>query len=220
MSLPPPRFATRDPSTPAFWSERYAADFMPWDQAGIPADLTQALHRDGLPSPPARVLLPGCGVGYELPLLLERGYDACAIDISPQAIARVHGLAPSLRSYVRLADAFALAADPAWQAWFDWIYERAFVCALPARLWPAWASAVAALCKPGGILAGVFFLDAAAATQAASSRRGPPFAMTEAELHALLSPTFTCVHAHAVTDDASISVFRGKEWWMEWRRQA
>lgn len=185
----------------------------------MPPDLLRALAGDLLPKAPSRVLLPGCGSAYELAGLLAHGYDACAVDISPHAANRARTLPGVGAQHVRLADVFALSLDPAWRGQFDWIYERAFVCALPARLWPAWASATAALCRPGGTLAGVFHLDPTVAAVPRLSRRGPPFAMTDAELSALLSPAFECQHAHAVADEDSIPVFRGKEWWMEWRRR-
>ena len=54
------------------------------------------------------------------------------------------------------------------------------------RRWAAWATRCAGLLRPGGSLAGFFFVDEAAA----EPRRGPPFAVTSAELRRLLDPAF------------------------------
>jgi hypothetical protein len=108
---------------------------------------------------------------------------------------------------VREADFFApLAGAP-----FDVVYERAFLCALPRRLWPDWARRMAQLVRPGGLLAGFFYFDA--------GERGPPFPMHgQEELDALLIPAFERIDDQPVDD--SIAVFRGKERWQAWRRQS
>jgi hypothetical protein len=70
-----------------------------------------------------------------------------------------------LADRVRQADFFAPIAE----APFDLVYERAFLCALPRRLWPSWATRVAELVKPGGRLAGTFLLTTATAARPSRS---------------------------------------------------
>ena len=221
--LAPPSFSCRDPAQAEFWSERYAKDFLPWDQHEVPAPLRRALTQDpatsGIPGSPARVLIPGCGSGYELECLAGAGYDALAIDISPPAIARARGLVGTYAERVQLADCFALATDPDHRGGYDWIYERAFCCALPPRLWATWGEAMAALVAPGGVLAGVFHVDPDPELAIQAKRRGPPFAIRAGELALLLEPNFVCIDDCSVPHEESIPVFRGKERWMVWRRR-
>ena len=167
----------------------------------------------------ARVLVPGCGSGYELLSLCEAGYEALAIDISDAAIARARTQVGPHAARVQLADCFALDADPAHAARYDWVYERAFVCALPPRLWDRWAQAMVGLVKPGGVLAGYFYFDPEPAARPMEARRGPPFAMQRSELDAMLGAAFDCVVERAVPSAASVPVFRDKEYWMVWRRR-
>lgn len=219
-----PRFATRDPGQAGFWTERYASGFLPWDQGGVPADVERALNGAGggvsaVPAPPARVLLPGCGSGYELAALADAGYDALAIDISSAAVDRARAAVGRHADRVQLADCFAFADDLAQRAAYAWVYERAFLCALPPRLWQRWAQAMAALVAPGGVLAGFFYVDADANGAPAEARRGPPFSVRPEELSALLDAFFMRVAAHPVAPPESIPVFRGKEWWTVWRRR-
>lgn len=219
-----PKFASRDPAQAEFWSERYAREFTPWDQQGVPPDLARALQAAPaaslLPAPPARVLLPGCGSGYELSRLSEAGYDPLAIDISPAAVARARSKAGAYGNRVCLADCFAMADEPAQHGRYAWIYERAFACALPPRLWPRWAAAMKALVGPGGVLAGFFHFDPDQAATAPERRRGPPFAMRPEELAALLGDDFRLLDSRPVAAADSIAVFRGKEAWMVWQRTA
>ncbi|HET9023228.1 MAG TPA: methyltransferase domain-containing protein, partial [Burkholderiaceae bacterium] len=145
-------FATRDPAMPAFWDERYRAGFTPWDARGVPPALTRFL---GISRPGRRVLVPGCGSAYEAGHLHALGFDVTAIDIAPEAVARARAVLGGevADRVLRQADFFALDGE------FDWIYERALLCALPLRLWPDYATAAQRLLRPAGLLAGFFFID-------------------------------------------------------------
>ena len=203
-------FATRDPAQPAFWDERFAAGFTPWDARGVPPAFGRWLGQGG-PASGARVLIPGCGAAYEVAALAARGCEVLAIDYAPVAVERAREvLGADLGRRVVQADFFAFEDAP-----FDWIYERAFLAALPLRLWAAWAQRCAALLRPGGSLAGFFFVDEAAA----EPRRGPPFAVTSAELHGLLDAAFDLVADGAVAAEESAAVFAGRERWQQWRRR-
>ena len=204
-------FSTRDPAQPAFWDERFAAGFTPWESRGVPPAFGRWLDEAG-PGTGARVLVPGCGSAYEVAALAARGCDALAIDYSAVAVERARAaLGADLGRRVVLGDFFAFEeAAP-----FDWIYERAFLAALPPRLWAAWGERCARLLGPGGGLAGFFFVDAAAA----EPRRGPPFAVTPAELHRLLDAAFDLVDDRALPAEESAAVFAGRERWQHWRRR-
>src|SRR5678815_1110685 len=72
-----------DSNQPDFWTVRYTAGKTPWDFGGVPLALKSFLARS---SAPARVLIPGCGSGYEVQAFHTAGYDVTAIDFSPAAI--------------------------------------------------------------------------------------------------------------------------------------
>jgi SAM-dependent methyltransferase len=195
-------FNERDPLKPAFWDERFAGCFTPWDKGGVP----QAL-RDFVAAAPAPLstLIPGCGSAYELACLAEAGWDVTAIDFSPAAVAAAKAAVGPWAGRVVEADFFA------WQPArpLQLIYERAFLCAMPRALWPQVAARWAELLAPGALLAGYFFFDNVA--------KGPPFGIAREQLDALLAPHFDCVEDAAVAD--SIAVFEGKERWLVWRRR-
>ncbi|HET7404358.1 MAG TPA: hypothetical protein VFJ62_21335, partial [Usitatibacter sp.] len=61
-----PTFPKRDPATAEFWDLRYAAHFLPWDAGRVPADFQAFVAAQ----PRAlRVLVPGCGSGWEVRFL-------------------------------------------------------------------------------------------------------------------------------------------------------
>jgi len=197
-----PEFPKRDPATPEFWDLRYGAAFAPWDAGKVPQRLAEfaAAHRA------SRALVPGCGSAHDVAFLAAAGWDVAGIDFSPEAVKAARAVLGPFASRVREADFFApIPGGP-----FDVVYERAFLCALPRRLWPQWGERVAALVRPGGLLAGFFFLD--------EGERGPPFPLhSQDELLALLGPHFERTEDRDVPD--SIPVFAGKERWQLWRRK-
>ena len=202
MAAEPPSFASRDPLSPQFWDERFSKSFTPWDRGAVPQALRDFVARSPAP---LSTLIPGCGSAYELVFLCEAGWDATAIDFAPQAVARGKALAGQWSEQVVEADFFA------WQPRerLDFIYECAFLCALPPAMRPRVAARWAGLLAPGGRLGGFFFFD--------QTVKGPPFGIDGAGLEALLAPYFDLVEDAPVTD--SIPIFAGKERWMLWRRR-
>ncbi len=188
-----------DAGRPEFWEKRFRENFTPWDARGVPAALEAFLKTEPLAQ---RVLIPGCGSGYEVRAFAQAGFEVVAIDFAQAALERARNVLGPLASLVRFADFFDFdAGDP-----FDLVYERAFLCALPRRLWPGYAPRVSQLLGPEGKLAGFFYFD--------EGERGPPFGLKTGELEALLGGRFDPVADAAVGD--SIPVFAGKERWQVW----
>lgn len=198
-----PEFESRDPRDPAFWNERFEQGFTPWDQAGVlPAFEAFAARHPG-----EAVVIPGCGSAWEALWLAQHGRQVRAIDFSPAAVATARAqLGPQYAHVVEEADFFA------WPPPFTpgWVYERAFLCALPRDFWARYAARMADILPEGGLLAGFFFIGA--------TPKGPPFGIDRAELEALLEPNFTLVEDEPVS--GSIPVFAGRERWMTWQRRA
>jgi len=191
----------QDSSKPDFWETRYRDHIMPWDAGAVPRSLPAFLPRLRTGT---RILIPGCGSAYEANFLAENGMDVLAIDFSPAAVAAARKQVPRFPQAVREADFFEFDFGMPYEV----VYERAFLCALPPKMWPAYATRMAKLIASDGLLAGFFFFD--------DAPRGPPFGINEQALLDLLSPAFVLEARHAVTD--SIAVFQGKEHWMEFRR--
>ena len=194
-------FTHRDPLDPAFWDERFARAFTPWDRGGVPRALREFVRR--LPHPRVS-LIPGCGNAYELVHLCEAGWDATAIDFAPEAVARGKALAGQWGDRIVEADFFG------WQSQrpVELIYECAFLCALPPAMRPQLVARWAELLAPGGQVAGFFYFD--------QTVKGPPFGIERAELESLMARYFDCVEDQSVDD--SIPIFAGKERWMVFRR--
>ncbi|HYJ07040.1 MAG TPA: methyltransferase domain-containing protein [Chthoniobacterales bacterium] len=194
---------TEDSTQPDFWNTRYAAGKTPWDLGSVPAALRSFLARA---KPPGRVLIPGCGSGYEVQVFHDAGFEVTAIDFSPAARERAARILGPLIHCVIAGDFFT--HDFSGQE-FDLIYERTFLCSLPPERWPAYARRMAELLQKGKILAGIFLYG--------EEPEPPPFPLTEAQASDLLGDDFQLVRSEPISD--SLPLFQGMERWQEWRRK-
>ena len=189
-----------DSTHPDFWTSRYAAGKTPWDFGGVPAALKSFLARSFAPG---RVLIPGCGSGYEVQAFHEAGYDVTAIDFSPAAVDQAKGVLGVLAARVIFGDVFTHDFG---QGRFDLIYERTFLCSMPPSRWPDYANRMADLLSPGGRLIGIFLYG--------QRPEPPPYPLTDKQAEQLFQRRFRQVRSELVTD--SLPLFRGMERWQEW----
>ncbi|MFT5534254.1 MAG: SAM-dependent methyltransferase [Burkholderiaceae bacterium] len=197
-----PRFIERDPLAPGFWNERFEQQFTPWDQGGVPPELMRFVAQAPVP---LTTLIPGCGMGYEVRHLAQAGWPVTAIDFSPAAVAVAKAALGEFSGHVQEADFFSF--EPAQPVTF--IYERAFLCAMPRARWADIIARWASLLAPGAALGGFFFYD--------ETPKGPPFGADRAALDALMLPYFVLIEDAPAGQ--SIAVFEGKERWQVWQRR-
>jgi len=178
------------PEHPDFWSKRFDEGITPWDAGRAPAAFARFIA--GQPAP-LNTLIPGCGSAWEAAHLAGLGWPVTALDFSPKAVdaarAVLANAALSQETLTLICDDF-FTFTPA--APYALIYERAFLCALPRKLWADWGKRVAELLAPGTRLAGFFFV--------CEQLKGPPFGIRQAELDALLAPNFEPIQDAAVDD--------------------
>ncbi|MBE2215194.1 MAG: methyltransferase domain-containing protein [Opitutaceae bacterium] len=189
---------------PGFWEERYRAGRMPWDAGGVPVALQRFLAAD---LTRGRVLIPGCGSGYEVAAFVAAGWIVDAIDFSPAAVARARQSLGPHGACVREGDFFA---EPG-PARCDLIYERTFLCSLPPERWPEYAARMAALLRPGGRLVGLFYYGV--------EPEPPPYPLTDGSARAQLGEAFERVESRPVPAAQSLPLYAGAERWEIWRRR-
>lgn len=194
--------ADQRPETPEFWCKRFHAGATPWDAGRVPAALRAFAARQ---AHPRRTLIPGCGSAWEAGFLAAQGWPVCALDFSPAAVAAAAEQLGDWPGQLLCADFFTFAPETPPEI----IYERAFLCALPRRLWPAWGERMAALLPAGGLLAGFFFL--------CPDLKGPPFGILPEQLETLLDGRFERIEDAPAED--SLPVFAGRERWQVWRKR-
>lgn len=161
------------------WEQCYLEGQTPWDKNAPSPPLQEWVARN---PPTGRALIPGCGVGHDVALLAAAGSDATGLDVAPTAIARARATYPHLAERFVLGDLFAPPAE--WESAFDWVFEHTCLCALPPSLRADYERIMSHLLRPGGRLAGVWFIE----PEMDPGESGPPFALPVPELDALFPP--------------------------------
>jgi SAM-dependent methyltransferase len=160
--------------TPEFWQERFESGQTPWDRGVVHAQLQQWFDAGRLR--PGRVLVPGCGSGYEVESLARLGFTVTGLDYAPAAIARaqarVDALPEAMRARCTLVCADALHWMP--DAPYDAVYEQTCLCALYPDLWVDYAAQVHRWLRPGGSLFALF-VQAQRPGAAEGQIQGPPY---------------------------------------------
>ena len=130
------------------WEDRYQKNKAHWDRGEISPNLLYWLENRLLK--PCRILIPGCGNGYEVLALAERGFDVVAIDIAPSPIE-------NLRMALQRQQLNAELIQTDFFTWentvpFDAIYEQTSLCALPPNDWQRYENSLYGWLKPKGEL--------------------------------------------------------------------
>ena len=145
------------------WESRYQAGTTGWDRGNTSDNLNYWLDSSLLK--PCRILVPGCGNGYEVLTLAKLGFDVVAIDIAPTAIENLRVMLDkeNLNSELILGDFFAW--NP--QEKFDAIFEQTSLCALPPKDWQQYQVQLQNWLKPQGTIFAAFMQT--------GREGGPPF---------------------------------------------
>ncbi len=194
-----------DSSQTGFWTQRWHAGKIPWDLGGVPPNLVSFLTKNPAPT---RVLIPGCGSGYEVRAFHGMGHDVTAIDFSATAVAHARELLGPLGDKVIQGNFFKHDFG---DRRYGLIYERGFLCSLPPARWPDYAARMAGLLWPGGRLVGLFLYG--------QEPEPPLFPLTDETAQALLGRFFRLVKTEAAATD-TVPVYRGLERWQEWEKMA
>ena len=157
-----------------FWEQRFAEGDTPWDRGATNPQLGIWLLVGALK--PCRILVPGCGAGYEVAVLAQQGFDVTALDYSSAAIARTRQRLADEQLKATLVEADALTWQPAGDSSrpFDAIYEQTCLCAIYPDQWRDYADQLHRWLVPGGRLFALFvqLLRPAAAE---GEIQGPPY---------------------------------------------
>ena len=125
--------------------------------------------------PPGRVAFPGCGLGHDVRLFLDRGFDAVGFDFA---------VAPEGLPVERL-DVFELGAR--YPGAFDAVVEYTCYCAIDPARRAEYAASLHACLRPGGLLIALCF-------PMKEIEDPPPFRIEEAEIEGVLADGLEIQH--------------------------
>ena len=152
---------------PVDWEEAWRAGTTPWDAGKSPPALRSLLDREIVP--PGRILIPGCGAGYDLSALAREDREVIGIDLSEQAreaFLAAHSDLPGTVVY-EVTDFFSFEPPTG----FDFVWDYTFFCALDPDQRTPWSEMMKRLVKPTGVLATLLFPF----EDSISETQGPPW---------------------------------------------
>jgi cyclopropane fatty-acyl-phospholipid synthase-like methyltransferase len=149
------------------WETRYQAGEIGWDRGCSSENLNYWLDHHLLK--PCRILIPGCGNGYEVMELVKRGFDVVAIDIAPTAINNLRSMLDKKGIQAEGKAALVLADFFSWhpEERFDAIFEQTSLCALSPEQWEQYEAQLYQWLKPQGKLFAQFMQT--------GKETGPPY---------------------------------------------
>ena len=152
---------------PVDWRQAWKTGVTPWDAGASPPALRGLLDRGVVPS--GRVLVPGCGTGYDLATLAREDREVVGIDLSDDARTAFLAEHPSLPGSVvyEVTDFFSYAPARG----FEFVWDYTFFCALDPDQRSAWSQTMKRLVEPAGVLATLLFPF----EDPISDRAGPPW---------------------------------------------
>ena len=130
------------------WENRYQQGQTGWDRGDVSPNLLYWLESKILK--PCRILVPGCGNGYEVVALAEKGFDVVAIDIVQTPIKNLKKSleVKKLKAELIQTDFFSWECKKP----FDAIYEQTSLCALHPDEWNRYENCLYDWLKPKGQL--------------------------------------------------------------------
>jgi methyl halide transferase len=151
-----------------FWEARFRQGDTPWDRGGANPQLAAWLASGALAR--CRILVPGCGAGYEVATLAAMGFDVTGLDYAASALERTRAQLGARSATLVQAD--VLSWEP--ERPFDAIYEQTCLCALYPDQWRAYADRVHRWLLPRGRLYALF-MQALRPGAAEGAIEGPPY---------------------------------------------
>ena len=133
-----------------YWTSKYESSNTGWDTGSITRPLQT--YFDQLADKSLKILIPGCGNGYEAEYLHQNGFDVTVVDLSEIPLKNLKQRCPTFPEEALIqSDFFELIGT------FDLIIEQTFFCALNPVLRSAYAKKMHELLKSGGRLVGLLF---------------------------------------------------------------
>jgi methyl halide transferase len=200
MSTPEDNQITAEHSE--WWDHLYRSSTTPWD-LGVWAPPFRTFLDSPYALPPGKLLVPGCGSGYDCLLFLSRGFEVTGLDFSESAIRiamekfQDTGLLGT-KGYLLHRDLFDIHE---YAGYFDYVLEHTCFCAIHPSRRRSYSLVVKDLLKPGGKLIALWWL--------LDHKGGPPYAASKDEIFDLFSENFRIELAYEPAD--SIPDRKGRE---------
>lgn len=186
-----------------FWEKRYQENNTGWDIGYASTPIVNYLN--SLNNKELKILIPGCGNGYEAEWALQNGFtNVHVLDYAASAITNFKKRYPHFNAeHLHQEDFFEHTNQ------YDIIIEQTFFCAIDPLLRQRYAVKMHQMLKDDGLLVGLLF-----DTEFVG---GPPFGGNKEEYSNYFSSLFDFIHFEPCYN--SIAPRAGKELFVELKKK-
>lgn len=172
------------------WNQAYLNDNCPWDKGeAAPPLRSYLIHSQVL----GTVLVPGCGLGYDVRLLADAGAMVTGLDCAPKAIELAKCAGVHERIQYKIGDFLRLNSIP--EKAYDWVFEHTCLCALDPSQRQIYVNALCRALKPEANYLAIFYIKVEH-----YDGSGPPHPITRQEIEELFSARFHILDAKIPTE--------------------
>lgn len=160
----------------AYWEKRYREEATGWDIGAISEPLKAYI--DQLENKALKILIPGCGTGYEAMYLLEHDFTQVhVLDFAASALTELNKRTDNPNLYIHQADIFDFTGS------FDLIIEQTLFCAIDPARRGEYIAKMSELLSENGKYVGLLFNR--------EFEVSPPFGGSREEYEAFFATNFT-----------------------------
>lgn len=163
----------------SFWNEKYLNSESSWDLNSPNPVFIQLLNENKFISR-GKILIAGCGKGYDAIAAAQMGYDVTAIDFSSYAINFTNELAAKNSVSIKTIEEDIFVLNAGYENQFDIVYDYVMYCAINPDRRREYAEKISSLLKPDGKYVALFF-------PVEKREGGPPFGISLTDTYSVFS---------------------------------
>ena len=168
-----------------YWENIYLNNDTGWDLGAA----TPYIEKISDKIKKGKVIILGCGRGYDAVMLSEKGFEVTAVDFSPSAIKFLNNLADKQGVLVKIIQKDIFSLRDNFEGHFDYVIEQTCFCAIDIKRRPEYELLVSKLLKVKGQLIGLWF-----PIGKKNADGGPPFGVSIKEIKLLFSNKWNIVN--------------------------
>ena len=187
---------SKDVSNSEFWNQCYIQNNVGWDLGGVTPVFKDWVDKLKTKS---KILVPGCGNGYDPLYFASLGHEVLAVDFSEKAINRIKRKSHEMKINIQTLRCNFFNLNNLISLEFDYIIEYTFFCAIDPAKRKEYSNIVHFLLKNSGSLVALFL-----PLNKDISEGGPPFSVSKSDIEDTFSEKFKLIKSlkHPLSIDA------------------
>ena len=136
-----------------FWEDIYLKNDTGWDLGG-PTPVFIEISKQ---IKPGKLIILGCGRGYDAIMFAKKGFEVTAVDFSPSAVNYLNNLSNRYRVKVNIIQEDIFLLNKTYANHFDYLIEQTCFCAIDPKRRLEYEILTKSILKVNGLLIGLWF---------------------------------------------------------------